>query len=141
MIPVALTCPVWWVARWTVRMLTSLTVVVACSLGAAALSVDNAGPDWAAPAGVTSGSGEWTVAGADRATHGILRSAGSDSARAAGAGSGSTRPDVVVAVDSVPSAGLVLATPQPLEVVPAARHRALAGLTPATLGSRAPPVR
>ncbi|MFJ5542247.1 hypothetical protein [Micromonospora chalcea] len=37
MLPIALTCPVWWVARWTARMLASLAVVVACSFGAATL--------------------------------------------------------------------------------------------------------
>lgn len=124
-------------------MLTSLAVVVACSLGAATLSVDDAGPGRAAPAGVTSASGEWTtrVAGADRAAYGILRSAGSGLAPTVGAASGSSRPDVVVAVDPVPSAGIVPAMPQPAQVVPAARHRALVGLAPAALGSRAPPVR
>ncbi|MDG4801867.1 hypothetical protein [Micromonospora sp. WMMD980] len=37
MLPIALTCPVWWVARWAARMLASLAVVVAFSLGAATL--------------------------------------------------------------------------------------------------------
>ncbi|MEU8071933.1 MULTISPECIES: hypothetical protein [unclassified Micromonospora] len=37
MLPIALTCPVWWVARWAARMFASLAVVVACSFGAAAL--------------------------------------------------------------------------------------------------------
>ncbi|MFG1845178.1 hypothetical protein [Micromonospora carbonacea] len=37
MLPVALTCPLWWVVRWTARMLATLAVVVAFSLGAAAL--------------------------------------------------------------------------------------------------------
>ncbi|MFD6612616.1 hypothetical protein ACFWD1_27455 [Micromonospora chalcea] len=44
MLPIALTCPVWWVARWTARMLASLAVVVACSFGTATL------PAGAAPA-------------------------------------------------------------------------------------------
>ncbi|MEV5630080.1 hypothetical protein [Micromonospora tulbaghiae] len=47
MLPIALTCPVWWVARWTARMLASLAVVVACSFGAATLP---AGVTAAAPA-------------------------------------------------------------------------------------------
>ncbi|RBQ08260.1 hypothetical protein DQE82_17445 [Micromonospora sp. LHW51205] len=48
MLPIALTCPVWWVACWTARMLASLAVVVACSFGAATLPAA-AAP--AAPAG------------------------------------------------------------------------------------------
>ncbi|MFI6780292.1 hypothetical protein [Micromonospora sp. NPDC050276] len=34
MLPVAFTCPLWWVARWATRMLTSLAVVAALALGA-----------------------------------------------------------------------------------------------------------
>ncbi|WP_446219582.1 hypothetical protein [Micromonospora sp. IBHARD004] len=49
MLPVALTCPMWWVARWTARMLASLAVVVACSLGAATLPVGAAAAAQAAP--------------------------------------------------------------------------------------------
>ncbi|RZU74528.1 hypothetical protein EV384_3000 [Micromonospora kangleipakensis] len=39
----------WWVARWTARMLASLAVVVACSLGAATLPVGAAAAAQAAP--------------------------------------------------------------------------------------------
>ncbi|MFF4878535.1 hypothetical protein [Micromonospora sp. NPDC000668] len=34
MLSVALTCPLWWVARWATRVLTSLAVVAALALGA-----------------------------------------------------------------------------------------------------------
>ncbi|GGO24390.1 hypothetical protein [Micromonospora parathelypteridis] len=34
MLPVALTCPLWWVARWATRVLTSLAVLAALALGA-----------------------------------------------------------------------------------------------------------
>ncbi|MET8090405.1 hypothetical protein [Micromonospora sp. NPDC005220] len=34
MLPVAFTCPLWWVARWATRVLTSLAVVAALALGA-----------------------------------------------------------------------------------------------------------
>ncbi|WCN83468.1 hypothetical protein [Micromonospora sp. LH3U1] len=34
MLPVALTCPLWWVARWATRVLTSLAVAAALALGA-----------------------------------------------------------------------------------------------------------
>ncbi|MFF5177949.1 hypothetical protein ACFY2Q_07980 [Micromonospora sp. NPDC000316] len=43
MLPVALTCPLWWVARWATRVLTSLAVVAALALGA-----------WAAPGAASS---------------------------------------------------------------------------------------
>jgi hypothetical protein len=33
-LPVAFTCPLWWVARWATRVLTSLAVVAALALGA-----------------------------------------------------------------------------------------------------------
>jgi hypothetical protein len=47
-LPVALTCPLWWVARWATRVLTSLAVVAALALGAGA-SPASAAPS--APAG------------------------------------------------------------------------------------------
>ncbi|MET8308661.1 hypothetical protein [Micromonospora sp. NPDC005173] len=34
MLSAALTCPLWWVARWATRVLTSLAVVAALALGA-----------------------------------------------------------------------------------------------------------
>ncbi|MFU8873802.1 hypothetical protein [Micromonospora sp. SL4-19] len=49
MLPIALTCPVWWVARWAARVFASLAVVVACSLGAATLPVASAVAAPAAP--------------------------------------------------------------------------------------------
>ncbi|MEV0158312.1 hypothetical protein AB0H57_32155 [Micromonospora sp. NPDC050686] len=42
MLPVALTCPLWWVARRTWRLLTSLALAVALSTGAVSLA-DGAG--------------------------------------------------------------------------------------------------
>ncbi|MET7705817.1 hypothetical protein [Micromonospora sp. NPDC005413] len=48
MLPIALTCPLWWVARWATRVLTSLAVVAALALGAgpasAATPTLSAGP-------------------------------------------------------------------------------------------------
>ncbi|MGC4848828.1 hypothetical protein ACLQ3F_16425 [Micromonospora sp. DT15] len=48
MLPVAFTCPLWWVARWATRVLTSLAVVAALALGAgpatAATSTPGTGP-------------------------------------------------------------------------------------------------
>ncbi|MFI0796366.1 hypothetical protein ACH4OY_27320 [Micromonospora rubida] len=51
MLPVAPTCSLWWVARWTARMLTSLAVAVAFSLSAGSLSFDPAPPAGADAAG------------------------------------------------------------------------------------------
>ncbi|MER6596792.1 hypothetical protein ABT214_34065 [Micromonospora purpureochromogenes] len=47
MLPVALTSPLWWVARWSSRLLTGLALAVALSLGGPA--VPDAGPLSAAP--------------------------------------------------------------------------------------------
>ncbi|MGN9805785.1 hypothetical protein [Micromonospora sp. L32] len=47
MLPVALTSPLWWVARWSSRLLTGLALAVALSLGGPA--VPDAGALTAAP--------------------------------------------------------------------------------------------
>ncbi|MEU4336268.1 hypothetical protein AB0F59_16845 [Micromonospora lupini] len=44
MLPVALTCPLWWVARWATRVLTSLAVIAALALGAATSLPASAAP-------------------------------------------------------------------------------------------------
>ncbi|WP_410812036.1 hypothetical protein [Micromonospora sp. 067-2] len=56
MLPVALTCPLWWVARWATRVLTSLAVVAALALGA---GTSPAGLP--TPAAITSGSSAVTA--------------------------------------------------------------------------------
>ncbi|MGC4820173.1 hypothetical protein [Micromonospora sp. DT63] len=38
MLPVALTCPLWWVARWATRVLTSLAAVATLAVGASPAS-------------------------------------------------------------------------------------------------------
>ncbi|MFR9776450.1 hypothetical protein ACL02O_10385 [Micromonospora sp. MS34] len=87
MLPIALTCPVWWVARWTARMLASLAVVVACSLGATTLPVGTAAsaPAAARLAGPVEGSSRVgkSVAASDSA-HARLLIRWSDRADAAG---------------------------------------------------------
>ncbi|MEW2141819.1 hypothetical protein AB0869_03260 [Micromonospora vinacea] len=60
MLPVAFTCPLWWVARWATRVLTSLAVVAALALGAgpatASGSTPSPVPTWnAVPASVAAG--------------------------------------------------------------------------------------
>ncbi|MGK5444343.1 hypothetical protein ACSNN7_21340 [Micromonospora sp. URMC 105] len=47
MLPVARTSPLWWVARWSSRLLTGLALAVALSLGGSAVS--DTGPGAAAP--------------------------------------------------------------------------------------------
>ncbi|PWR11080.1 hypothetical protein DKT68_07020 [Micromonospora acroterricola] len=58
MLPVALTCPLWWVARWAARVLTSLAVVAALALGAGMSPASAAAPEasGAAPSPFTAAS-------------------------------------------------------------------------------------
>ncbi|WP_430500989.1 hypothetical protein ACQRWP_04800 [Micromonospora trifolii] len=61
MLPVAFTCPLWWVARWATRVLSSLAVVAALALGAgpATAATSTPGPvptASAVPASVAAGS-------------------------------------------------------------------------------------
>ncbi|MFE9692522.1 hypothetical protein [Micromonospora sp. NPDC005806] len=138
MLPIALTCPLWWVARWTARMLASLAVVVACSLGAATLPVGGAAPAASGPvdaAAVRTGSPDlalgfaWSATGSSDAVTGAP----------ARAGAGASDPDPAAAADRqfVPAP----AAPRPAGIVPGERHPVLVGLLPATVGSRAPPAR
>ncbi|MCG5454181.1 hypothetical protein PSH03_002176 [Micromonospora sp. PSH03] len=60
MLPVAFTCPLWWVARWATRVLTSLAVVAALALGAGPATATTATPgpvptSSAVPASVAAG--------------------------------------------------------------------------------------
>ncbi|MET8836477.1 hypothetical protein ABZV78_21490 [Micromonospora sp. NPDC004540] len=135
MLPIALTCPVWWVARWTARTLASLAVLVACSFGAATLPVDGAATAPAAPFVVASVEGLTLRTSAveagqdlrDRAGHTVV---GQDFSSGA-------------AVDgqAVPAAGPRPEVAPPAVSRPADRSLVLAGLVPATVGSRAPPER
>ncbi|MFV2103432.1 hypothetical protein [Micromonospora sp. LOL_024] len=47
--PVALACPLWWLARWAARLLTGFAVAAAFTLGASAAPTGSAGaaPAWA----------------------------------------------------------------------------------------------
>ncbi|MEU8391813.1 hypothetical protein [Micromonospora sp. NPDC048842] len=61
MLPVAFTCPLWWVARWATRVLTSLAVVAALALGAGPTTAVTPTPgpvptSSAVPASVAAGS-------------------------------------------------------------------------------------
>ncbi|WP_431896817.1 hypothetical protein [Micromonospora haikouensis] len=134
MLPVALTCPLWWVARWTARTLTTLAVVVAFSLGAASLP-----PGTMLPAGVDpgqAGSGP-AVAAASASVAGpaavaeartVAASAAAGSTAAAGA-AGPWPP-----ADAPPPAEA-----GPPQVAAPAPQRVPTGLVPAAVGPRAPP--
>ncbi|WP_262283631.1 hypothetical protein [Micromonospora sp. MA102] len=132
MLPIALTCPVWWVARWTARTLATLAVLVACSFGAATLPLG--GPATAPVAATVVASAEGLPLRADAA--GQLRAA----ADPATAGTGQDVRGEAVDAPALPAG-------QPWPAAPAAvtraagRSLALTGLAPATVGSRAPPAR
>ncbi|SCL23760.1 hypothetical protein GA0070624_2795 [Micromonospora rhizosphaerae] len=117
-------------ARWTARMLTSLAVAVACSLGATALPV---GP-------AASGHAERAAAARPAVADAPADHASPASRLAAPTPRSDASVDVAATTDaSAPPAGSsVPAIARPV-VVPVTRHRALVGLAPATLGSRAPP--
>ncbi|WP_431875851.1 hypothetical protein [Micromonospora marina] len=114
MLPIALTCPVWWVARWTARMLASLAVVVACSLGAATLP---AGVAAAAPAPAVAASA-YTVVDAPTAA----------------------RPEVDRVAERHAGPAEVPG-PAPRAAAPAVAEPVPAGRTAAPAGPRAPPAR
>ncbi|MBU8859880.1 MULTISPECIES: hypothetical protein [unclassified Micromonospora] len=114
MLPIALTCPVWWVARWTARMFASLAVVVACSFGAATLP---AGVAAAAPAPAVAASA-YPVAGASTAARPEADRVAERHAGPAGA-----------------------PAPAPRVAVPAVAEPVPAGWAAAPAGPRAPPIR
>ncbi|MEH0822362.1 MULTISPECIES: hypothetical protein [unclassified Micromonospora] len=114
MLPIALTCPVWWVARWTARMLASLAVVVACSFGAATLP---AGVAAAAPAPAVAASA-YPVTGASTAA----------------------RPEVDRVAER-PASPAGVPAPARRATVPAVAEPVPAGRAAAPAGPRAPPAR
>ncbi|MGW9195416.1 hypothetical protein [Micromonospora chersina] len=135
MLPIALTCPVWWVARWIARTLASLAVLGACSFGAAALPVAGAPTAPAASSAVAPVEGLTLPPGA-AAQH--LRDGAARTAAVAGRdldGGADVDRQAVPADRSEPvAASRAVARP-------ADRPLVLAGLVPATVGSRAPPAR
>ncbi|OKI45231.1 hypothetical protein [Micromonospora sp. CB01531] len=167
MLPIALTCPVWWVARWTARMLASLAVVVACSLGAATLPLGPAAAAHAAPAAIAVDTatlraghlGGTESAGADPTLRALIRWSGGAADAVVRAGTGAPGPAARIGTGSAAAAGwtssgadaaadrqaVPVGAPDSLVrgvvVAPVDRHRVLVGLVPATVGSRAPPAR
>ncbi|MEU4640475.1 hypothetical protein [Micromonospora sp. NPDC023814] len=142
MLPVALTCPLWWVARWAARLLTGLAVAVAFAVGAGALpaapaqagvpSTDTWVPPadaWAPPAPalpVTMAPADPPVAVAD---HRVVAD-GADPDRAAAVDRAATGPGHPAALaDPGAAAGAVTVGPAPAPV----------GRTPVTAGPRGPP--
>jgi hypothetical protein len=157
-LPIALTCPVWWVARWTARTLATLAVLVACSFGAATLPLGGAATAPVAATAVASAEGlplrtgvpEQFGATADRATADQV-TADRPTADRAIADQVSAAPALASAGQdvrggTVDAPGLPTGEPRPaaaLAAVTRATDRPLvpAGLVPATVGSRAPPTR
>ncbi|MET8909735.1 hypothetical protein [Micromonospora sp. NPDC004551] len=154
MLPIALTCPVWWVARWTARTLATLAVLVACSFGAATLPLGGAAAPPAAPAVVASvegpalraDAGQHLPAGADGRAADAVRGA----ALRGGAVAPALRDDAAdgparSAGEPGPVAVFIAVTREADRAVSgtgaAGRPLVLAGLVPATVGSRAPPAR
>ncbi len=162
MLPIALTCPTWWVARWTARMLASLAVVVACSFGATTLPLSPAATASVAaptPAGYAPAPRALHPSGPEPGAHGARAASGFDRARPvdremvqgglsqadrAGVPVGEPGQAVAVPVDRQP--GQAVAVPvdrQPgrAVAVPVDRQRVLVGLVPSAVGPRAPPAR
>ncbi|WP_157744625.1 hypothetical protein [Micromonospora viridifaciens] len=110
-------------ARWVARLLASLAVVVACSLGAATLPL---GPATAAQAVAPTPAADTSTL---RAGH--LR----------GPESGANRQVVQPDLDHAERVGLPVGGPGRAVAVPVDRQRVLVGLPPAAVGPRAPPAR
>ncbi|MFC0031610.1 hypothetical protein ACFFMM_18995 [Micromonospora chaiyaphumensis] len=128
MLPIALTCPVWWVARWTARTLATLAVLVACSFGTATLPLGATAS--AAPAATASVEGP------------ALRAAAVAPALRGDAADGPARPADEPEPGPVALVAVTRAVDRPVAApAVAGRSLILAGLVPATVGSRAPPAR
>ncbi|MEU8262536.1 hypothetical protein AB0C02_18120 [Micromonospora sp. NPDC048999] len=154
MLPIVLTCPMWWVARWTARMLASLAVVVSCSLGAAAVPL---GPAVAAQAAANTLAVDPPTLRAARpgspepgsARRVLIRWSDSAAEAAGPAASGAVVGSDARAGQQGPGFGAVgipVGVPDPaarrgVEVAPVDRQPVLTGLLPAAVGSRAPPAR
>ncbi|MEV0427350.1 hypothetical protein [Micromonospora sp. NPDC050495] len=163
---IALTCPVWWVTRWTARMLATLAVVVACALGAATLPVGAAATARAAtdagvvdaPAGPAGPAEESDRIGSPArlgqlGADPVLRPAPADLALIRPAAAGGTSDALVparpaaasgtsadgAAVADLPTGGPASAPAGRAVPRPAERQMAPAGPAPATVGPRAPP--
>ncbi|NES31052.1 hypothetical protein GCE86_03870 [Micromonospora terminaliae] len=157
MLPIALTCPLWWVARWTARTLATLAVLVACSFGTATLPLGGAATAPTAPTVVASAEGP-----ALRAATGPHLQAGADGTAADSVRGPASRGGAVHAAapglrgDAVDGPARPAGEPGPLAALapvtrtadrpvavprPADRPLVPAGLVPATVGSRAPPAR
>ncbi|MEV4201128.1 hypothetical protein [Micromonospora globbae] len=76
MLPVAFACPLWWVARWASRLLASLAVAGALTLGAVAPAAAASEPP--RPSGLPASSESVRVSVADGAVTVALRGPGVD---------------------------------------------------------------
>ncbi|MFG2108976.1 hypothetical protein [Micromonospora chersina] len=135
MLPIALTCPVWWVARWIARTLASLAVLAACSFGAATLPVGGAAAAPVASSAVAPVEGLTLQPGA-AAQH--LRDGAN---RTAAVAMQDSEGGIAVDRQAVAAGGAEPVAASRAVTRPADRPVVLAGLVPATVGSRAPPAR
>ncbi len=121
----------WWVARWVARMLASLAVVVACSLGAATLPT-GVSPLAPAAAGPVAGLRADVAFDADRPNGSAADRQGDTAAERQG----------VLAFDRQRSR-VGVPEPQPVGDAPppTGRHPFPVGQPPAPAGPRAPPAR
>ncbi|QGN49598.1 hypothetical protein ACN26Y_27095 [Micromonospora sp. WMMD558] len=131
MLPVALTCPLWWVARWASRLLAGLALTAGLSVGVAA----PAHPVGTAEVRVASAAGDCVALPAPGATTGSAPVA--LDAPAAG-----TAPQAAPAwsgADAAPPAAAVPGDVERVTPVTTGECGSLAGRFPAGSGSRAPP--
>lgn len=134
MLPVAPTSPLWWVARWSSRLLTGLALAVALSLGG------SAGSDAAAPRPANAPAlADLAVpdVAAVRAAAGPAGTVGTGSVVTLGVGDAQGAGHAILAPPADPIDPAVGPTPAHPVTVPAA---ALTGLAVAATGPRAPPL-
>lgn len=132
----------WWVARWVARMLASLAVVVACSLGAATLptGVSPVAPGAAGPVAGLRADADAVDADAERPNGRVAeRPNGSVAERQVDT---AAERQGVLALDRQRSR-VGVPEPQPVGDVPppTGRHPFPVGQPPAPAGPRAPPAR
>ncbi|MGN9777473.1 hypothetical protein ACTMS0_17150 [Micromonospora sp. H33] len=134
MLPVALTCPLWWVVRWASRLMAGLALTAGLTVGVSA------------PA-QSAGQAEVAVASATSDCFALsIRRAATDIAPtvqvAVEAPAVGTAPHTVPAgsgADAAPAAGAVPGDAKRVTPVATAECGSLAGRFPASSGSRAPP--
>ncbi|NJP32651.1 hypothetical protein [Micromonospora thermarum] len=134
MFPVALTCPLWWVARWASRLLAGLALTAGLTVGVTA-PAHAAGQAEVAVVPATGDCFALSTRGAATDTPPTVRvaldaPAVGTASHAVPAGSGA---------DVAPAAGVVPGDAERVTPVATGECGSLAGRFPASSGSRAPP--